>query len=260
MSHSDVPAEWDELADLYDEINEQFIDYDEQTAFVLACIERWRPEARHVLDIGCGTGQHALRLAAQGLAVTGIDLSPRLMEIARSKAEATGSKAVEFQFGDAAAMAWAGRFDIAISMNFVLSSFRANEQLRALLEGVFAALQAGGLFLFDNHYFFPPTEETGGLGRWTEECTIGGQRVVISHAPIVDWNTQLSTDCVTHRFYDGETVVREVHSTEVRRITLPQDLQYHLQSAGFDIVEWCRRWELGSRPEGQLSALVARRS
>jgi SAM-dependent methyltransferase len=39
-----------------------------------------------VLDLGCGTGSVALRLAARGLHVTGVDLSPEMLDFARQKA------------------------------------------------------------------------------------------------------------------------------------------------------------------------------
>lgn len=272
MSAHGVPAEWDELADLYDEINEAFIDYDEQAEFVLACLRRWPPGGQPVgrrtrrsappptvLDIGCGTGQHALRLAAEGLKVTGLDSSPRLVAVAKHKARAAGLTGVRFRVADAAELRARRSFDAAICLNYVLSFFHTNERLRAMLEGVFRALRPGGVFILDHHFFFPPTQEEGLLGQWTEECTVRGQRVRMTHGPVVDWDTQLSTDRLTHRFLEGDRVVREVRSTEVRRIILPQDLQYHLGSAGFEVLAWCERWDLEAEPEGQSSAIVARR-
>jgi SAM-dependent methyltransferase len=51
-----------------------------------------RPPAQ-VLDIGCGTGEDALWLAASGYSVHGIDDSPKMIEVARAKAESSGSSA-----------------------------------------------------------------------------------------------------------------------------------------------------------------------
>ena len=44
----------------------------------------------HVLDVGCGTGEHALLAAAHGGTATGVDLSPRAISQARAKAAEIG--------------------------------------------------------------------------------------------------------------------------------------------------------------------------
>lgn len=41
----------------------------------------------HLLDAGCGSGQFALALAARGVRVTGVDLSPEMIRLARRNAE-----------------------------------------------------------------------------------------------------------------------------------------------------------------------------
>src|SRR5262245_43744792 len=51
-------------------------------------LERIPSNARTVLEIGCGTGRLARALAAQGVSVTAIDLSPEMIRVAR---ERTGS-------------------------------------------------------------------------------------------------------------------------------------------------------------------------
>lgn len=52
-----------------------------------------------VLDVGCGTGSLALRLAASAAAVHGLDVSSEMIRIARSKAQAEGTKNVSFHVG-----------------------------------------------------------------------------------------------------------------------------------------------------------------
>jgi SAM-dependent methyltransferase len=57
-----------------------------------------------VLDAGCGTGEHTLMAAARGLDATGIDASPRAIEIAKGKATDRGV-AARFLVWDALALA-----------------------------------------------------------------------------------------------------------------------------------------------------------
>lgn len=69
----------------------------------------------HVLDAGCGTGEHVLLAAAHGASqVLGIDVSPRAIAKARAKAAERGISA-SFQVGDALNLAQLGRsFDTVI--------------------------------------------------------------------------------------------------------------------------------------------------
>jgi SAM-dependent methyltransferase len=54
----------------------------------------------HVLDVGCGTGEHALMAVAAGFVTMGIDAAPTAIELAQGKA-AQRSLEVRFEVGDA---------------------------------------------------------------------------------------------------------------------------------------------------------------
>jgi ubiquinone/menaquinone biosynthesis C-methylase UbiE len=68
-----------------------------------------------VLDIGCGTGRHAIALAAKGIVMTGLDISSGQLAEARKKAELAGV-AVRFIQADAADFTLAEQFDAAICL------------------------------------------------------------------------------------------------------------------------------------------------
>ena len=69
-----------------------------------------------VLDVACGTGNAALRAAAQGADVVGVDVSERLVGVARQRADEAGLSA-EFLVGDALALPVAdASFDIVLSV------------------------------------------------------------------------------------------------------------------------------------------------
>lgn len=68
-----------------------------------------------VLDVGCGTGENALYLAAQGQRVVGIDVSPTAVRKAQEKARSRHQTEADFQVGDALELAALGRtFDVII--------------------------------------------------------------------------------------------------------------------------------------------------
>ena len=70
----------------------------------------------HVVDVGTGTGNAALRAAERGARVTGIDPAARLLEVARERAAARGLDAT-FALGEAAALPLAdGEADVALSV------------------------------------------------------------------------------------------------------------------------------------------------
>ncbi len=69
-----------------------------------------------VLDVGCGTGEHALYLAERGHDVVGVDLAPRAIELARAKAAERGARA-DLRVWDALHVDELGlRFDTAIDV------------------------------------------------------------------------------------------------------------------------------------------------
>ena len=72
-------------AEFYDTIY-SFKDYAAEAAQIATCVRSLRPDARTVLDVACGTGEHARRLAeTHGFVVDGLDLDPELLRLARLK-------------------------------------------------------------------------------------------------------------------------------------------------------------------------------
>jgi len=62
-------------------------DYAAEAADALRRIRAHSPQARRILELGCGTGLHAIELARRGCQVTGIDISEPMLESARRRLE-----------------------------------------------------------------------------------------------------------------------------------------------------------------------------
>ena len=87
---------WDKLADKY---SRKPVDDPEAFERKIAITRSKMTPDSVVLDIRCGTGSLALRLADAGAHVHGLDLSPEMIRIAREKAEASGTNNVTFHVG-----------------------------------------------------------------------------------------------------------------------------------------------------------------
>jgi SAM-dependent methyltransferase len=110
------------------------------------------PKVHRVLDLGCGTGQHAIRLARRGYAVTGVDRSAEMLAIARAKAGTLENSASRPTFveGDVTRLRLdVAPFDAVLMMFAVLSYQVSNETVHHALETVRAHLRVGGVFVCD---------------------------------------------------------------------------------------------------------------
>jgi SAM-dependent methyltransferase len=76
---------FNQSAEYYDVIYAAFKDYRAEVAQVTNLLRRLNPHCHFVLDVGCGTGEHARLLAAQGFAVDGIDIEPAFVRMASLK-------------------------------------------------------------------------------------------------------------------------------------------------------------------------------
>lgn len=96
-----VRVDWDAEAESFDEEPDHGLRDPGVRAAWAERLRSWLPERPcDVLDLGCGTGSLSLLAAEQGHRVTGVDLSPPMLELARAKL--AGRDAV-FLPGDAAA-------------------------------------------------------------------------------------------------------------------------------------------------------------
>jgi SAM-dependent methyltransferase len=117
-----------------------------------------------VLDVGCGTGRHALELAHRGIATHGIDISERFIQVARSRASderdpriaGIGSSLATFERADARSMAFDGEFDAVICLcQGAFGMMTAAGEDDAVVGGIARALRPGGRLALSafNAYF-----------------------------------------------------------------------------------------------------------
>lgn len=120
MSRDAVRAEWDAAAATFDLEPDHGLTSPETRAAWWSVLSPLLSTGNpRVADIGCGTGSVSLLLAENGCDVTGLDLSPAMVELATAKAR-DADLDIDFRVGDAADPALeAGAFDVVLSRHVV---------------------------------------------------------------------------------------------------------------------------------------------
>ncbi|HZJ24058.1 MAG TPA: methyltransferase domain-containing protein [Anaerolineales bacterium] len=153
---------WDDLASSFDDEP----DHGLRDSLVLEAwtelLKTWIPAANAtILDIGCGTGSLSVILARLGHTVTGIDLSPSMISLARTKAAAYGLE-IEFHIMDASHAQFAEhQFDVILCRHLLWALSEPEQVLQRWIK----LLKPGGRLILIEGYW------RTGAGLHAEEIT-----------------------------------------------------------------------------------------
>jgi SAM-dependent methyltransferase len=178
-----------------------------------------------LLDLGCGTGRHAIELTRRGYNVVGFDLSLAMLSRAADEAQDRDQK-INFIQGDMREMTFEGRFDGIFCWGTTFGFFDEEKNLQ-VLKNVFRALRSGGQFLLDvaNRDFI--IHQSPSLA-WFE-----GEGCVCMDEMAMDWITSRMKVKRTMMMEDGRN--REVEYS-IRLYSL-HELGKILHDLGFRICE-----------------------
>jgi SAM-dependent methyltransferase len=130
-------------------------DYAAEAVYVAAQIRQYSPNAKHILDLGCGTGAHAEHLARMGFVVHGVDQSPEMLARAQARKVCLPPEIaarLSFSSGDIRSIRMNETYDVVTSLFHVMSYQTTNTDLEAVFETAAIHLEVSGLFLFDFWY------------------------------------------------------------------------------------------------------------
>lgn len=123
-------------------------DYTNEVKYINNLLTTHCENVHNILDLGCGTGKHALLLASEGYEVTGVDLSTQMIKIAQENQTAN----VNFFHGDVRNYRTDTIFDAVISLFHVMSYQVTNDDIKNALKTAYHHLKADGTFIFDCWY------------------------------------------------------------------------------------------------------------
>jgi SAM-dependent methyltransferase len=140
----DVRLTYDRYAPAYEDFNRGYM-YERWTGRLLKTAEEAGLEGDRLLDIACGTGLSFVTMLERGWKVTGCDISPAMLEIAKEK---YGDRA-ELFVADMRELPDIGEFDLIWAVNDPLNYLLSIEELEATLDGIRRNLAPSGIALFD---------------------------------------------------------------------------------------------------------------
>lgn len=222
-------------------------DYDKESAFIKALLEKHSIlTINNILELGCGTGKHAVKLADFGFNVKGIDLSSQMIERAYLlKQELLYPKNLNFEVGDARNYRSLDLFEAVISLFHVLSYQNSNQEVFDLFETASSHLPINGIFIFDCWY--GPgvlTERPEVRIKSYEDEEIRVNRVATPlfnpNKNLVDVNFEIN---LHNKFSNEEEKILESH---VMRYFFVPELEELLLKSGFEIIE-SGEWITGNK-------------
>lgn len=207
-------------------------DYASEVDFVERRLRDHAVTPGRILDLGCGTGLHAIEFARRGWTVAGIDLSEEMVAKARSRAAQSGLP-VPFRQGDACEIGPERDLDAVVSLFHVASYQRDPARLEALFRTAQAALKPGGVFLFDYWY--------GGAvlaqGVETRVKVIERKPLRLTRIAQSDHDEANATVFVNYTLFCEDTdrsTIRRVEETHRMRYWFPFEVEASLKACGFE--------------------------
>ena len=226
-------------ADCYDTLYQEK-DYEAECDLIERLFKTYGDgQIKTVLDLGCGTGNHALPLSIKGFEVTGVDRSESMLAQARKKAAPAERDA--FYQADIQSLNLGRQFDAALLMFAVLGYQLDKAEVTAALRTARRHLRSGGLLLFDVWYgpavlFQRPSERVKTIP------TLTGKISRVSSSEL-----DLSRHTCTVRFhlwkFDAERLSSETEEEHRVRYFFPLELKLFLEATEFTLIR------LGAFPE-----------
>jgi SAM-dependent methyltransferase len=203
---------------------------DQHVGWIYGCLLGGKPA--RILDLGCGPGLYATRLARLGSECVGIDFGPASVEHARKLAAAEGLPCI-YRLEDIRTADYVQGYNLAMLIYGEFNVFSPADAAQ-ILGKVHAALDPGGILLLEPHTF-AAVEELAGKSHWYSAD--GGLFSARPHLCLCESFWEAASRTTTERYYvvDAESggVVR--HSATMQAYTV-EAYRETLEACGFEEV------------------------
>jgi ubiquinone/menaquinone biosynthesis C-methylase UbiE len=223
-----------EHASLYDFFYSQK-DYKQESLFINGLIkEHGINNTKNLLEIACGTGNHAFELEKYGYKIKAMDYSESMIEQATIKKVKNGS-GIEFAIGDMKEIKFEkGSFETVICLFDSIGYVITNENIKKVLTGVHESLSDNGIFIFE---FWHAAAMLRGydpvrVKRWKLEDS----DVMRISETSIDYRAQSCNVCYSIYRTHKDGTYSYLEETQKNRFFLLQEMNGFLENAHFKII------------------------
>ena len=222
-------SQFDEIAFLYDQLMSG-VPYREWANYLKRILKRYDHRPKTMLDLCCGTGTVSLLLAKEGFKVTGVDISPGMIELATRKAQTMGIRA-DFHAQDAASFRLGKKFDLVFSFFDSLNYITESADLQQAFYRVWEHLNPGGLFIFDMN------TELALAGRFFDQSNLSA-RSPVNYVWRSAYDPEARICSIYMEFvYRQAGVEKRVSIVHYQRAYALAEIEEMLTTAGLDVLD-----------------------
>ena len=230
MNNGQSPTQFTALAPHYDELM-QIVPYDAWADYVLLLFQIAEHDPIKLLDGACGTGNVSFELAKSDIAVTGVDIAPAMIEIARQKA-LEFPLPIHFIEADLTDFDLNEQFDCATclydSLNYILDPAK----LQAAFAGFAKHVESGGVLVFDMN---TPLALTANL--FTQRSFDPRKALQYDWNAVYNPQTKITEVAMSFTRKGENGVAREFSETHRERAYGLEEVEAMLAATGWDVLK-----------------------
>jgi SAM-dependent methyltransferase len=214
-----------------------------------------KPDAKTILDLGCGSGKHGYEFYKKGYEVTGVDLSEMMLDLAKELPENN----IEFQIGDVRTIEINKKFDVVVSLFHVLSYQQSNEDVDKFFKTAKNHLAPGGILICDFWYGPGVLNDKPVVRKKVLENEI--IKIIRIAEPVIHFDKNIVdvnyTMLINNKSTSIQTEINEQH--KMRYFFLPE-VELFAEKSGFNIINE-HEWMSQNKPSGMSwnSVIVLRK-
>lgn len=189
-----------------------------------------------ILDLGCGTGNHAFIFHEKGYRILGVDRSEVMLTNAKNKLlKLTDNKNIRFERGDIRNWKTDEKFDAVLMLFAVLGYQLENKDVFKAFTTVKKHLKSNGLFIFD--VWYGPSVLIQKPSKRTKTVVTTKGKIIRKAYSGIDTIRQICTVHYLTSYIQNKKLIQKIKEDHQMRFFFPKELEFYLQSAGLKLLK-----------------------